>query len=58
MFDRWLKTLPDKENLTKQKSGKSIERDKATLPFLSGDVARIINASIDPPRNGGSSSYR
>lgn len=26
-------------------------------PFLSGDVARMINASIEPPRNGGSSFY-
>jgi hypothetical protein len=24
-------------------------------PFLSDDVARMINASIEPPRNGGSS---
>ena len=28
----------------------------AIEPFLSGDVARIINASIEPPRNDGFSS--
>jgi hypothetical protein len=55
MYDMLLKMLLDKQNLKKflfilkKKFSHEIE------PFLSGDVARIINASIEPPRNEGSS---
>ena len=55
MFDRLLKMLLDKENLNNKKLNKSTQFN--FLPFLSGEVARIINASIEPPRNGGSSFY-
>ena len=49
--------LPDRGNL-EQPSMNTFPVTRSIVPRLSGEVARMIRASIDPPRNGGSSVYQ